>query len=93
MLDKIELRIPYIAGFQPGFRVLPGEVRYEGVSTPVRRSLHYAGSCDLRPLGMQAILHLNLKRKDWRSNHKLELLGTGSKSLREMSALTPRLGR
>ncbi len=91
MLDKIEVRVPYSAGFQRGFRFFAGEVRYDKASTPIRRSMHYTGSCDLRPFGIDAILHMNLKRGKKRRSHKLELLHTGGKSLRQMHELIQRV--
>jgi len=73
MLDKIEVRIPFGAGFKKEFRFLPGELRYAGVSSIVRKSQHYAGTCDLRPFSLDAILHLNFKRRGIQ-NHKLVIM-------------------
>lgn len=91
MLDKIDVRIPYSADFQPRFRFSAGEVSYEGISSPLRRSMYYAGTCDLRPFGMDAILHMSLKFGKWKNSRKLELLNTGSKSLRQMASLIQRV--
>lgn len=86
MLDKVELRIPYSASFRPDFRFVLGELQYAGVSSTVKRSQHYAGTCDLRPFGLDAILHIHFKWKGPK-NHKLELLHSGDKSLRQMSQI------
>lgn len=85
MLDKVETRIPYSAGFQPGFRFFSSEIRYNGISSSLGRSMHYTATCDLRPFSIDAILHMHLKRGKTKRNHKLELLHTGNKSLRQMS--------
>lgn len=86
MLDKIEVRVPYYAGFRPEFRFLKSELKYAGFGSPVRKSQHYAGVCDLTSFGLDAIVHVNLKRNDHR-NHKLELLRTGRKSLAQMAGI------
>lgn len=90
MLDKVEVRVPHSVGFRPGFRFLSGEVRYGGISSPIRRSMHYAGTCDLRPFRIDAILHANFRWGKGRKNHKLEILSTGSKSLRQMGDIIHR---
>ena len=87
MLDKVDVRIPYSADFRPGFRFFSADVRYEGKSSPKRKSMYYATGCDLRPFGMDAILHMSLKFGKWKNSHKLELLSTGGKSLRQMREL------
>lgn len=83
MLDKVEARIPYGASFQPEFRFLPQELKYAGLSSTVKKSQHYAGTCDLRPFKIPAIVHINYKRGSIK-NHKLELLQSGRMSLRQM---------
>ena len=84
MLDKVEVRVPYYASFRREFRFLKDELKYAGFGSPVRKSQHYAGVCDLTPFGLDAIVHVNLRRSDHR-NHKLELLRTGRKSLAQMA--------
>lgn len=51
-----------------------------------RQSKHYARMADLRPFGIEAILHerCHMTKKP---NHKLEILETGSKTLREIEAI------
>jgi hypothetical protein len=87
MLDKVDVRIPYSADFRPGFHFFSADVRYEGKSSPKRRSMYYAAGCDLRPFGMDAILHTSLKFGKYKHSHKLELLSTGGKSIRQMHEL------
>lgn len=53
--------------------------------------MYYAASCDLRPFGMDAIVHMSLKMGKRRKSHKLELLSTGGKSLGQMHALIRRV--
>jgi hypothetical protein len=91
MLDKVENRVPYGVNFRPGFSFFSGHVRFEGLSTPINRSIHYTGTVDLRPFGIDAIVHMHLRRGKTRGSHKLELLATGGKSLRQMRALARRI--
>ena len=86
MLDKVEVRIPFSAGFRSEFRFVLQELQYAGLSSIVKRSQHYAGTCDLRPFKLDAILHISFKRKGLR-NHKLEILHSGRKSLRQMEQI------
>jgi len=80
VIDKADCRVPYLATFRPEFRFVANEVRYAGVCSVVRRSAHYQGVVDLRPFGIDAILHAYHRRGQQR-NHKLELLHTGRKGL------------
>lgn len=83
MLDKNETQIPHYASLQPEFRFLNKELRYAGFHSIVKPSQNYQGVTDLRPFGIDALLHLHYKRGGPR-NHKLELLSSGEKSLQQM---------
>ncbi len=86
MIDKAEFRIPYSANFRPDFKFLPNEVRFAGMCSSVKKSQYYEGTCDLRPLGQDAILHAYFKRRGAR-NHKLEILESGKKTLEEIGEI------
>lgn len=86
MIDKLDVRVPYSASFRPEFRFVPDEMRYSGVGSRIRHSRHYQGVIDLRPFGLDAILHAYFRRKG-RPNHKLELVDAGEKSLDRMAQI------
>lgn len=79
VIDKIELRLPVAADFR---RPIREQIRWPG---SIRSGLHYAGVMDLRPHGMDALLHYHKERGP--HTHKLELLDTGDKSYSDMAAL------
>ncbi len=78
MIDKIELRLPSKVYFQRNIRTLLRNVSYASSESSMRPSRDYAGVGDLRPFGIDALLHYRCKRGS-HGNHKLELLETGSK--------------
>ena len=86
MIDKSDWRIPYTANLRSDFRFLQNELRYAGLYGTVRRSTHYQGTCDLRTLGIDAILHLYFRGRG-EKNHKLEIIDAGEKSIDEMAQL------
>lgn len=86
MIDKLDVKVPYSANFRPDFRFVPEEVRYSGFSSRIRPSRHYQAVIDLRPFGLDAVLHAYFRRKG-RPNHKLELIDTGEKSLDRMAQI------
>ena len=62
------------------------EVNYATGAGFLRKSLHYAGIGDLRPFGIDGLLHYHYKRGN-RGNHKLEMLNTGTKPYSALAAL------
>ena len=88
MYDKLDLRAPAGARFQPSFVddlaemgvPLPGEYWGEKFWKP---SQHYAWSGDLRQFGYPVLLHYGCKRTE-RANHKVEFVETGSMTLERM---------
>jgi hypothetical protein len=86
VIDKSEVMVPYSTNFRPQFQFIQRELRYAGVSSQVIRSKHYLGSCDLRPFGFDAIVHIHYRRKGPK-NHKLEILHAGEKSIDEIGAI------
>jgi len=90
MLDKVELRVPGQTPFRPEFQWIEKEIPYAGQCSLIRRSVHYQGGVNLRPFGLDAMLHAYFKRV-LRGPHKLELLRTGRKSLKEMAGIVTAL--
>lgn len=84
MFDKIELRVPQWSEFTPEVEPIVREVNYASPLSRVKRSMHYQGVADLRPLGIDAILHAYCRRTE-PHNHKLELLDTGKKSYSDLN--------
>jgi hypothetical protein len=83
-VDSLAVRVPSSANFTTDVQELVREVNYGNGMSRVRRSAHYQGVADLRPLGIDAILHAYCKRTD-PHQHKLELLDTGKKSYSELA--------
>ncbi len=86
MVDKADARVPYSVYFQPDFRFVQKEVRYAGFFSTAKPSANYQAVVDLRPFGIDAILHAFYKRGG-QKDHKLELLHIGDKSLHRMGAI------
>jgi hypothetical protein len=86
VIDKVDLRIPGTANWQRGFKLAWGVVSFQGQSVPLRTSKFYQAVADLRPLGLDALLHA-CYRFGRKRDHKLELLETSKKSLAEMAAI------
>lgn len=83
MIDKLELRLPRMTLFRPPVREFMLESRHFENSTRTMGSGRYEWVSDLRPVGIDALLHYGLKRKEGdphEGEHKLELLDTGTKS-------------
>jgi hypothetical protein len=90
MIDKLELRLPRLTQFQAKVREFILESNKFENSARTRRSGHYEWVTDLRPIGIDAILHFSLKREEndpHEGEHKLELIDTGEKSYSELDAL------
>ena len=87
MIDKLELRLPRLTLFQPGVREFMAESRFFRNSSRAINSARYNWVSDLRPAGVDAILHFALKRDEQdphEGEHKLELLDTGTKGYSEI---------
>lgn len=79
MIDKIELRLPPWVDFTPG---VSKQLRQHGIGRP---GLHYGTILDLRPIGLDAMLHNRKRRGD--PTHKLEIFETGKKTYSEIASL------
>ena len=89
MIDKLDLRIPSRAYFTSDFRFIGKEVVYAGLCSTVSRSQHYQGVVNLRPFGIDAMLHAYKRRAP--KDSKLELFDTGIKTLDDMAELVKRV--
>lgn len=82
MIDKLELRVPSWTIYTPQFESLYSELRTGG-KDPFHPTRHYIAVADLRPYGYEVVLHAHCKHGK-QGNHKLELMETGQKSLKEL---------
>ena len=83
MIDKLELRLPTMTLFRPEVREFMAESRLFEDSSRTMKSGRYAWVSDLRPVGIDGLLHYSLKRKENESHageHKLEMLDTCKRS-------------
>lgn len=91
MIDKLDLRIPYTALLRREFRFVNDELRFSRFGSRIEPSRHYQGVVNLRKgMGIDAILHVNFKHRG-KQNHKLELIETERKSLRELAEIITRV--
>ena len=77
MIDKLDLRIPYGSSLRAPVEAYIRWEPSETYSSRVRPTLHYAGKADLRPIGIDAILHIQCKHGT--RDSKLELLDADKK--------------
>ena len=87
MIDKLELRLPRTTQFRRIPREFILESRHFEKSSRTMRSGRYEWVTDLRPTGIDAILHYSLKREEndpHEGEHKLELLDTGTKGFEQL---------
>jgi hypothetical protein len=83
LIDKIEAMVERGTSFRGIANELYREVRFNPDFGAFRRSKFYHAVADLRPFGMDAILHMEQKRY---GTHKIELLETGKKGLAELES-------
>jgi hypothetical protein len=86
LIDKIELRLPSSVTFRKEIRALIRQMNYSTGKGFMRPSRFYVGVGDLRPLGIDALLHYHCKKGN-QGNHKLEMVATGKKPYSELAAL------
>jgi hypothetical protein len=87
MIDKLELRLPRLTQFRPEPREFMLESRHFANSARTMPSGRHEWVTDLRPVGIDGLLHYSLKRKEndpHEGEHKLELLDTGFKTFGEL---------
>ena len=80
MIDKVELRISAAARFTPAVHAFIRQFPYG--NSHIRPSRLYAAVADLRPLGIDALLHVSCKHGS--HDHKIEMLDTGKKVYSEL---------
>jgi len=91
MIDKLELRLPARTQLRAEVREFMLESRHFKNSTRTMGSGRYEWVTDIRPVGIDALLHFGLKRQEndpHEGEHKLELLDTGTKGYSELLAQT-----
>jgi hypothetical protein len=78
VIDKLDLRLPIDARLSDEVRGYVRMVENQGYG----HSQHYQSVTDLRPMGIDAILHKGLRRQGtgYTGSHKLEILDAGWKS-------------
>ncbi len=89
MIDKIELRLPRVTLFRPAVREFMADSRHFKKSSRTMGSGRYEWVTDLRPVGIDALLHYSLKREEndpHEGESKLELLDTGTKGYSDLLA-------
>jgi hypothetical protein len=81
MIDKIEARLPSSVTFRKEILALIRQMNYATGKSFMMPSRFYVGVGDLRPLGIDALLHYHYKRgiEGSQGCHKLEMLSTGKK--------------
>jgi hypothetical protein len=79
-MDWLELRLSAFTPFRPEVAEMVAEVR-RGPPGTVRSSTNYRSVIDLRPRGIEAVLHLDKRHGE--SNHKVQMIGTGQFSMGE----------
>jgi hypothetical protein len=88
MIDKLELRLPRVTVLRPLVREFIAESRHFKNSTRTMGSGRYEWVTDVRPVGIDALLHYSLKREEndpHEGEHKLELLDTGKKGYSDLA--------
>ena len=87
MIDKLELRLPRVTLFRPAVREFLAESRHFKKSSRTMGSGRYEWVTNLRPIGIDALLHYSLKREEkdpHEGESKLELLDTGKKGFSDL---------
>lgn len=86
MIDKIEVMLTPDTRFQKGFRDLAVISPFDPCTPHLKPSKFYHLTADLRSRGLDALLHVGLKLggKNSHGGHKIELLETGKKGIREI---------
>ena len=86
-IDKLDLRLPRATRLRPAVAAFIDESRATESSTRRLGSRYYNFVTDLRPMEIDARLHVGLKFPESHAGEgKLELIDTGTKSLREITA-------
>ena len=88
MIDKIEAMVERGTGFRGELNELRRGSPWDPYFQVLRPSKFYKAIADLRPLGFDAMLHIDQKRY---GTHKVELLETGKKSMAEIHSTIERI--
>jgi hypothetical protein len=88
MIDKIEAMVEPGTDFRGELNELRRGSPWDPYSSILKPSKFYKAVADLRPLGFDAILHIEQKRY---GTHKVELLETGKKGMTEIQSTLERI--
>jgi Replication initiation factor len=88
MIDKIEAMVERGTDFRGELNELRRGSPWDPYSQILRPSKFYKAVADLRPLGFDAMLHIDQKRY---GTHKVELLETGKKGIAEIHSTLERI--
>jgi hypothetical protein len=83
MIDKIEAMIERGTDFRGELNKLRRASPWDPFSSFIRPSKFYKAVADLRPFGLEAMLHIDQKRY---GTHKVELFETGKKGMAEIQS-------
>lgn len=89
-IDKLDLRLPRVTTLRPSVAAFIKDSEDVEDSSRRQQSRYYSFVCDLRPIEIDARLHLGLKRAeddDHANEGKLELIDAGTKGLSELRAV------
>jgi len=92
MIDKVDIRIPWLTPFSREIGDVIAQLRH-GHVYPFRPAKFYSCVGDLREShGIDAILHLNYKfSRDHKTSSKLEIIDAGKKTIVEMAEIIRRI--
>lgn len=79
VIDKLEVRIPARAPYTRSFAEVYSDLRSDSQRDPFRSTRYYGAVGDLRPYGIEAVLHSHCKFGK-EGSHKVELIDTGRRS-------------
>jgi hypothetical protein len=83
-LDTLHVGASQFTAFRPAIAEAMRGIDWELGSHRITRSRHYAGVLDLRPYGVDGLLHLYNRHKQPR-DHKLELIDVGKKTYSQIT--------
>jgi hypothetical protein len=89
MIEKLDLRVPELAGFAAEFQRLYRDLRNDPKG-PFKPSKHYTAVADLRRYGYPCVLH-TFSNSDKEGNHKPEVIDAGMLGYSQMQTRITRV--